>query len=362
MDDDEKKVFDSTLEDGEIRSEIDSKNESLEDGEIRSLLDSILDDAIPSDLSSISITDDTIGNSNDTPNNNNQNEPNSNMENSFYEDFEAGFNPNHVVPIYDAISDDSLALGESTLKSNKKSLDKTLTPNNSITPKSKKRQRKSNADDSVIFCGEVIDLDLVPKRSKRAEDFIQLPQCNYPRPIRKLPQINPFQQFVNLPKISPKKQTQYQRPAAPKKLDNRPDVQKEKRMIVIDGSNVAYHHSNNKEFSVKGLSIVVEYFKSRGHEVKAIVPQFRMKKYLSTDQNALETLQQQGIVILTPSKNLPGQCSSSYDDRFILDVADNFDAAIISNDNYKDLLEEKPCKLNERQNSFKIFFKFSYFF
>lgn len=119
-------------------------------------------------------------------------------------------------------------------------------------------------------------------------------------------------------------------------------VPKEKRMIVIDGSNVAFHHSNNKEFSVKGLSIAVDYFKNRGYEVKAIVPQFRMKKYFSTDQSALETLQQQNIVILTPSKNLPGQCSSSYDDRFILDVADKFDAAIISNDNYRDLLNEKP--------------------
>lgn len=352
LDDDEQiqKEVNDTLEDGEIRSEVDKNekvSETLEDGEIRSLLDQILDESIPNDLSSISINDNTtIVNSNDTPNNNNQNQPNSNIENSFYEDFKAGFNPNHVVPLYDPISDDSfITLGDNTLKPTQNSLDKTITPN-----KSKKRSRKSMADDSVIFCGEVIDLDSVPtKRPKKAEDFIQLPHCIYPRPLRKLPVINSFAKYVDLSKNSPKKQQrnqqkpQYQ-PASASSAPPKSDVPKEKRMVVIDGSNVAFHHSNNKEFSVKGLSIVVEYFKSRGHEVKAIVPQFRMKKHLSTDQNTLETLQQQGIVILTPSKNLPGQCSSSYDDRFILDVADNFDAAIISNDNYKDLLDEKPCK------------------
>lgn len=353
LDDDEKKEINDTLEDGEIRSVIDKNEkveETLEEGEIRSLLDSILDDVIPNDFSSISINENTIINSNETPNNNNQNQPNSNMENSFYEDFKAGFNPNHVVPLYDPISDDSfITLGDRTLKQTKNSLNKTLTPNKLTPNKSKKRSRKSNADDSVIFCGEIIDLDIVPtKRTKKAEDFIQLPnwsQCIYPRPLRKFPVINSFAPYVDLSKNSPKKQQKHhQKPASTSSAPAKPDVPKEKRMIVIDGSNVAFHHSNNKEFSVKGLSIVVEYFKSRGHEVKAIVPQFRMKKHLSTDQNALETLQQQGVVILTPSKNLPGQCSSSYDDRFILDVADNFDAAIISNDNYKDLLDEKPCK------------------
>lgn len=367
----EKKVFNDTLEDGEIRSQFETNvEETLEEGQIRSevesLLDSILDEAIPNNLSTISIGDNTVVDPNTTPNNNNQNKPNSNMEVSFYEDFKAGFNSNHVVPLYDPISDDSfVTLGDRTLKPANISLDKTLTPNKSITPKNaKKRLNKSSADDSVIFCGEVIDLDLVPtKRAKTSEDFIQLPRC-YPAPRRRLPQINPWAQFVNLPKPSPtkkQKQQQQQKQQQPQQQKQpssssappKPDVPKEKRMVVIDGSNVAFHHSNNKEFSVKGISIAVEYFKSRGHEVKVIVPQFRMKKYLSTDQNALETLQQQGIVILTPSKNLPGQCSSSYDDRFILDVADNFDAAIISNDNYKDLLDEKPCEC--------FFFSFGFF-
>lgn len=119
-------------------------------------------------------------------------------------------------------------------------------------------------------------------------------------------------------------------------------VPKEKRMIVIDGSNVAFNHSNNLKFSVKGLSIAIDFFIIRGYEVKAIVQQFRMKRNMSTDQRTLEILQQQGTIILTPAKNLPGPFLAANDDRFILEIAEKFDAALISNKNYLDFLNEKP--------------------
>lgn len=121
-----------------------------------------------------------------------------------------------------------------------------------------------------------------------------------------------------------------------------PSLPKEKRMIVIDGSDVAFNHSNNIEFSVKGLTTAIDFFKIRGHEVKAVVSQFRMKRSMTTDQRTLEILQQQRTVILTPAKNLPGYFSASNDDRFILEVAECFDAAIVSNKKYNDLVEEKP--------------------
>lgn len=70
----------------------------------------------------------------------------------------------------------------------------------------------------------------------------------------------------------------------------------------------------------------------------------RMKKNLSTDPTTLEKLNIAGKVVLTPCKNLPGNRSSSYDDRFILEIAENFDGAIVSNDNYADLLKENPSK------------------
>lgn len=70
-----------------------------------------------------------------------------------------------------------------------------------------------------------------------------------------------------------------------------------------------------------------------------------MKKSLSTDPAALEKLNIAGKVVFTPCKNLPGNRSSSYDDRFILEIAERFDGAIVSNDNYADLLKENPSKL-----------------
>lgn len=122
---------------------------------------------------------------------------------------------------------------------------------------------------------------------------------------------------------------------------NSKEIQK-KRMVVIDGNNVSYGHLNGKMFSVKGLEICIKYFKKLGHEVVAVVPQYKLKKTQSTDQELLQKLHRQGDVILAPSKNLPGQYSSPYDDRLILSVAEKFDGVIVSNDNFRDLLDSSP--------------------
>lgn len=61
---------------------------------------------------------------------------------------------------------------------------------------------------------------------------------------------------------------------------------------------------------------------------------------MSSDPGLLATLHRDGKVVLTPCKNLIGKSVTSYDDRFIIDLAIGFDAAIISNDNYRDLAQE----------------------
>lgn len=66
----------------------------------------------------------------------------------------------------------------------------------------------------------------------------------------------------------------------------------------------------------------------------------RLKQSMSTDPAQLESLHKQGKIVLTPCKNLPGKNAVSYDDRFIMDLAHEFDAAVVSNDNYRDLFEE----------------------
>uniref|UniRef100_A0A182UA08 RNase_Zc3h12a domain-containing protein n=1 Tax=Anopheles melas TaxID=34690 RepID=A0A182UA08_9DIPT len=117
---------------------------------------------------------------------------------------------------------------------------------------------------------------------------------------------------------------------------------KMKRMVIIDGNNVAYGHLNGKMFSVKGLELCINYFKKLGFEVTAVVPQFKLKRHQSTDQALLEQMHRNGDVTLAPCKSLPGQCSSSYDDRLILSIAEQFDGVIISNDNFRDLLDISP--------------------
>ena len=48
------------------------------------------------------------------------------------------------------------------------------------------------------------------------------------------------------------------------------------RPIIIDGSNVAFSHGKSSKFSLKGIEIVIDYFKKRGHSnVVAFLPQYR---------------------------------------------------------------------------------------
>ncbi|KAJ6643107.1 NEDD4-binding protein 1, partial [Pseudolycoriella hygida] len=64
-----------------------------------------------------------------------------------------------------------------------------------------------------------------------------------------------------------------------------------KRMVLIDGSNVAFSHScQRREFSVEGISICLDYFTARGYDVKAVVPQMRLKRENSTNSELLEQL------------------------------------------------------------------------
>lgn len=96
---------------------------------------------------------------------------------------------------------------------------------------------------------------------------------------------------------------------------------------------------------MEGIAICLNYFLEKGYDAKAIVPQMRMKKAKSTNQDLLVKLEEEGKIVFSPCKNLPnGKSVISYDDRFILDFAADCDAAVISNDNYRDLSKESESK------------------
>ncbi|XP_012056072.1 PREDICTED: NEDD4-binding protein 1-like [Atta cephalotes] len=85
------------------------------------------------------------------------------------------------------------------------------------------------------------------------------------------------------------------------------------REIIVDGCNVAMNHTQGKEFSEKGIQIVVNYFKERGHIVKVFLPQHVRRK----EHTFLEQLYKEGTVIFTPSRKIGGRQITSYDDRSI---------------------------------------------
>lgn len=125
-------------------------------------------------------------------------------------------------------------------------------------------------------------------------------------------------------------------------------------------------HGCSNTFSAEGIKYCVDYFEKMGHDVKAVIPLFRRNPYKSTNPALLDQLYKDKKLVFTPCKNLPNQQSISYDDRyvckltkyyekqnlrstfclysrFILQIAYERNAAVVSNDNYRDLIHENPA-------------------
>ncbi|KAK3098807.1 hypothetical protein FSP39_023298 [Pinctada imbricata] len=118
------------------------------------------------------------------------------------------------------------------------------------------------------------------------------------------------------------------------------------RPIVIDGSNVAMSHGNKEIFSCKGIKIAVDWFLDRGHDVITVfVPQWRKETSRPdakiTDQDVLLQLEKEKVVVFTPARRIGGKRVVCYDDRYILNLAVETGGIVVSNDNYRDLVNEK---------------------
>lgn len=64
--------------------------------------------------------------------------------------------------------------------------------------------------------------------------------------------------------------------------------------------------------------------------------------FLFVDQEILRRLEKDKILVFTPSRRVQGRRVVCYDDRFIVKLAYESDGIIVSNDNYRDLANEKP--------------------
>ncbi|XP_061649373.1 probable ribonuclease ZC3H12C [Phyllopteryx taeniolatus] len=119
------------------------------------------------------------------------------------------------------------------------------------------------------------------------------------------------------------------------------------RPVVVDGSNVAMSHGNKEVFSCQGIQLAVDWFLERGHsDITVFVPAWRKEQSrpdaLITDQDVLRQLEKDKILVFTPSRRVQGRRVVCYDDRFIVKLAYESNGIIVSNDNYRDLANEKP--------------------
>ncbi|KAL0963611.1 hypothetical protein UPYG_G00308590 [Umbra pygmaea] len=119
------------------------------------------------------------------------------------------------------------------------------------------------------------------------------------------------------------------------------------RPVVLDGSNVAMSHGNKEVFSCHGIKLAVDWFLEHGHrDITVFVPAWRKEQSrpdaLITDQEILRRLEKDKILVFTPSRRVQGRRVVCYDDRFIVKLAYESDGIIVSNDNYRDLANEKP--------------------
>ncbi|KAJ8261572.1 hypothetical protein GJAV_G00155860 [Gymnothorax javanicus] len=117
------------------------------------------------------------------------------------------------------------------------------------------------------------------------------------------------------------------------------------RTIIIDGSNVAMSHGLGQFFSCRGIALAVQYFWNRGHRrVTTFVPRWRQKRDPRVkEQQYLSVLEKLGCLSFTPSREVQGKIINSYDDRFMLQLAQETEGVIVTNDNLRDLLDESPA-------------------
>uniref|UniRef100_A0A8C8S2L3 RNase NYN domain-containing protein n=1 Tax=Pelusios castaneus TaxID=367368 RepID=A0A8C8S2L3_9SAUR len=114
------------------------------------------------------------------------------------------------------------------------------------------------------------------------------------------------------------------------------------RRVIIDGSNVAMVHGLYQFFSCRGIALAVQYFWDRGHrEVTVFVPQWRMEKVARVEErHFLTQLRDLSLLSLTPSRHVAGKRIVSYDDRFMLKLAEETNGIIVTNDQLRDLVQE----------------------
>ena len=118
--------------------------------------------------------------------------------------------------------------------------------------------------------------------------------------------------------------------------------EKEKPLIVLDASNIAMRHGENKGiYSTKGIQIAIEFFTKNGHKVISFLPDYLFKekdpnkhgkkRVLPDNLSYLYGLVSKGLVVKSPPQD--------YDDSYCIQYAKTHDAFIVSNDMFRDYID-----------------------
>ena len=91
---------------------------------------------------------------------------------------------------------------------------------------------------------------------------------------------------------------------------------------------------------MKGIDIVVDDFINRGHEkIVVILPKGSSRH----DRELLKKLEEKCSLSFVPSRQHPsGEIISSHDDYFILNYSAKVGAVVVTRDNYRDHVNQKP--------------------
>jgi len=121
-----------------------------------------------------------------------------------------------------------------------------------------------------------------------------------------------------------------------------------KRIIIIDGQNIALNHGKSIIFSCKGIQIAIDYFKNLGHEVKVLLPKWRsfidsdINKRQCVDFNLLTVLDNNNYIYYTPENKKINGSTIQYDMyKYLLNICERINGIIVTQYKFKHLLENK---------------------
>jgi hypothetical protein len=142
-----------------------------------------------------------------------------------------------------------------------------------------------------------------------------------------------------------------ERLAAAQKTKQQASKRETDTLLVLDAPNISMRHGNHTLFSTSGLSLVIDYYRQKGHAVLAFVPECYLDyDYVANKKRELKVgfdvraaqmpdnvshlraLRDEGLLSTTPSQD--------YDDSYCIEYALRHNACIVSNDKYRDYIEK----------------------